>query len=1322
MGRRSEENVQGFAPIQVVETPLVATTLEGPVNEIVELKLEDPLLARFDFNEESAPGVNSHNPGTYDATLTGTSTTEGVYSSNTTLIQSDSSGANISPYDHEATLSNVSLNYLSRYSFDTDTAYVSFANSDSISAQAYTNMCIEVKFRWDGTSPTTGDGVLISKWNSVGNNSFLLQLNGSAQLETSFDNAALLETITEPIVADTDYHFVITKEGTSFKCFLNGVLRWTATHTPTVTGNENWILGQNGFELGTGTRGFKGEMWDFRLSSDVVYEESGRTSVRLSSAGSNGASVVASDDDGFGSDSLTNTGNVVHSTAKTLPGRSSSMYFNGSARISHNGIAFEQGMNEWQISGWAHPTVVGGGTARNMFGVYANAADWIMGRVDGSGNWHFSVALGGSPQFTHTKSSSVQANKWHHFCMSYKGGVWRTFIDGQLIGEDYYVFNFTTTTNHIGSYGTSSGYWVGFLQDIEVSTKDVVRYPFSPSTDQPTLLKDFTDFTLPTSVGGEFGLARKFDGVDDDILVSDDLNMATMTEGTWAAWVKLDNLTNQGAIFGNWDSNGNQRSWMVQVSSSLNKNFRFMLSSDGVDQLEQYSSSTFDLLWHHVALSKDSSDEWRLYIDGELVSTSTQSIHTSTTADRTYVASLNNGALHLEATLDDVRVYKRVLTQEEVRHLYRPGLKEASSDPAASYKFDESAEDIVTNPILNMDTTYDTVSVPTVDYSVDTEISGGNLVINGSVNSALGANPPSQTTGPYGANNGLTFDGANDQHVFADGDMWKPSANFEAFTIAIWINPDSAATTEHMVGKVEGGGWVDIDFHLSKHSSGGLYIQANNNGSNGGFSWVTKPLLTSGEWQHIAVVKEEGNGAPVTVYRNGNLVDFNSSTSPWQWHVASTTPWSLGYNSYFDFYTGDLAELYITGQALTQDQIRGLMTGGASVLRTNETRDNDIILLPSDSSIPTQTTGKDNVTQNALAFDGVSDKLALPSGVLPSGNSARTISFWMNHNVADTTRTYVLSYGDNVADGAFDIEINGYLTAHHYEFFVYTASNNGVYTTNDAASSIYQEWAHVVITSGGDHNSTKIYINGVAQPTALTGVNTPFATVDANQVVGTREWFATSEFFDGSIEDIKVFDSALTNEEVSYLYSEGTAKRLGRFLEDTSGNNHGEIQGDLEVFQPYTIYDGSTHIVFDDADLKVAELTIELDFYLDNNSSQQFMIDNRDSGATTGIAFYNNNGNSQIYITGTGISTTSVGAAVNGQWHRAKLEIGPSNVTVTIDDGTPTVVSGTIVTPTGDFRIGTQRNIQDFLSGGIRNLLVKDGETVLLDLKKGSPE
>ena len=121
-----------------------------------------------------------------------------------------------------------------------------------------------------------------------------------------------------------------------------------------------------------------------------------------------------------------------------------------------------------------------------------------------------------------------------------------------------------------------------------------------------------------------------------------------------------------------WFFQTGQASWnylMGQYGSS-NTTF-FAINSTRVYCYFYYSGTSFILydyhgsgidpnVWHHVAVTRDSSNKFRLFIDGVVVDSSTQSITLNDSSVAFTIGADSNSDYHFQGQIQDVRVYKGV--------------------------------------------------------------------------------------------------------------------------------------------------------------------------------------------------------------------------------------------------------------------------------------------------------------------------------------------------------------------------------------------------------------------------------------------------------------------------------------------------------------------------------------------------------------------------------------------------------------------------------------------------------------------------------------
>ena len=169
----------------------------------------------------------------------------------------------------------------------------------------------------------------------------------------------------------------------------------------------------------------------------------------------------------------------------------------------------------------------------------------------------------------------------------------------------------------------------------------------------------------------------------------------------------------------------------------------------------------------------------------------------------------------------------------------------------------------------------------------------------------------------------------------------------------------------------------------------------------------------------------------------------------------------------------------------------------------------------------------------AASFNGSSNrKVDLPNLGIDAAKT-RTISAWINTNSLSATQT-IFQYGTNAAKSRFGFSIDtaGKLYIEYFGRDIITSSNQ---ITNGS-------WFHVAVTYNGGAietaTNTQIYVNGSAVGISSSGTSTGSATTgNANYAIGSDR-VNTRQYFNGLIDQVRIFNRALDSGEVLQLYNE----------------------------------------------------------------------------------------------------------------------------------------------------------------------------------------
>ncbi len=508
------------------------------------------------------------------------------------------------------------------------------------------------------------------------------------------------------------------------------------------------------------------------------------------------------------------------------------------------------------------------------------------------------LGLGGS--ITSFNSTNAHTDTgWHHIAGTYDGANVKLYFDGALDGT-------TAETRSIDSYSipneigfdngvadpSLSAYSAGSIDDVRIynralsgteiltlygqtyrsviknSGKGLVAYwPFSEGTG--TITTDATgnrnNGTLtngPTWGTGKYGNAVTFDGVDDYVSASSasSVNFQETSPFSVSSWVKTTSSATQSIA----------STWSYQVSSGwhfeMNDGtagaiyFGIINGIGNSYRMARSTATTFnDGAWHLAVATYDGSQSSagiKLYIDG--VSSAAVSIG-DTSPGSLANANLNIGKIgggsvpeYFNGSIDDARIYNRVLSAQEVLNLY-------NSSGEAMGILNQAHRNTLTNGLVGY-------------WSFDGPTMSGTSAIDssGSGNTGTLTNGPVRALGRLGQ--ALNFDGVNDYLDLGN----TASLNFDtstSFTLVAWVKRTSASSGNIFNKRSSGWVWVRMNGDCA---AGKIDFSVNRSG--GGTFCSTTGGLNDGSWHHIVGVVDRTNNL-MTLYTDGSVNGSASITS-----------------------------------------------------------------------------------------------------------------------------------------------------------------------------------------------------------------------------------------------------------------------------------------------------------------------------------------------------------------------------------------------------------------------------------------------------------
>jgi hypothetical protein len=186
----------------------------------------------------------------------------------------------------------------------------------------------------------------------------------------------------------------------------------------------------------------------------------------------------------------------------------------------------------------------------------------------------------------------------------------------------------------------------------------------------------------------------------------------------------------------------------------------------------------------------------------------------------------------------------------------------------------------------------------------------------------------------------------------------------------------------------------------------------------------------------------------------------------------------------------------------------------------------------------TLTTDRKGVANQAYDFNGTNAWMNTP--LVQSNLSGYTISAWVKPNFT-TSQEYVIIQNRGITPGP------GKSLTLHYQYSTnrwgFAVDGDGVYNGLQAPSTNTTNWIHVVgvwsagVATAFSSSQFKVYVNGVLLGgTYINGAFSPIPNVPSGTTaIGRHE--AWGSYFKGKMDDIRVYNRALTDAEVQSIYS-----------------------------------------------------------------------------------------------------------------------------------------------------------------------------------------
>jgi hypothetical protein len=886
-----------------------------------------------------------------------------------------------------------------------------------------------------------------------------------------------------------------------------------------------------------------------------------------------GYGTTAHDGSGQGNDGAIN-GAVWQDESMCVAGKC--LYFDGTDDYVDTGVSINTSEN-WSASGWAKININGG--YQVWFGSHQGNRFYA-----GIENGHYFYGYGSAYKSSDTggnQHDAIENNKWFHWALVGESGTAKYFIDGRQVDSlSYTGAGSQSLSNFIGArrsdyepYDVPMNHADGFIDEVKIypyaRTADQIKQDYaaglagmgtphgaaatfggasekwltdglvgywkfdesatsSGAVDSSGNGNDGTYVGHASTTAGKFGRGGSFNRTD--AYVSTPLSVANSESYTFSVWFNSAGFDSGMEGYHNIIASNVHPGYALYVRDSSNPILGFSTDFGHGNTATEADFSPINIgQWYHaVAINDAESGTISLYVDGELQDSLSRigSIEGNLLIGSYVESYLWNGQL------DEVRIYNRALSPDEVRKLY-----EWAPGPVGHWKMDEKVAG-------NAQTIYD--------------VSGNEN--HGTTN--WGANASGMDCakkGKYGTACG--FDGVDDYLQIGD-----PGTNSvldfdtgEQLSLSFWMKASAPFDSKYITFINKSGSGNPSNYGVQLSNSGlarnVIFFYRNHEGTRWNEFHTDTAVAEAGEWAHYSVSYVFGQGSTVKIYKNGieqsgSWVSGDGNDSPW----VSNSNLTIGASHQQD---GEIAENFngliddvrIYNYARTQKQILEDMhadrPGPHPILHLNfdEGRGDTAYDQSGYGNHGTLNAGGSggNATVSAMwdkggriggavEFDGSNDYTRVNSGYFTA--YPFSMSAWVKIKALSADSALLSLQDKDVANKMYGIYVSsGGLPSIRAQNT--TARDNSGHDRIDNG-----RWNHVaaIFNSATDR---RLYVNGKAQNLgSITSVGMASADLDSFDI-GRWGDSTPSNYFNGLIDEAKLFPYTLSIDEIKKEFASG---------------------------------------------------------------------------------------------------------------------------------------------------------------------------------------
>lgn len=1066
-------------------------------------------------------------------------------------------------------------------SFDGTDDYISVANSTSLAMSSSITMSAWVK-------PTATDSTrdIFAKQNS--GDYWMLRINsGEWQCIVNsggdFSDPGSVITNSTAAVASTWQHVACTFDGKTVAIYVNGELKRTNSYTGSISTNSGGLrIGVNG----SSNQDFSGSIDEARLYNRALSPSEITHLYEFSP----GPIAYYTFDEGTGSSALDTSGNGYNGSwvgtgthyASGKIGKAAT--FNGTddyinVTASGANVSSQYG----SVSMWVYPQNTG---AYDFFAAGTGGNDFRM--TPGNNLYGFFI----SAEYRVSYGTDPPSNTWTYVTLTWdqtNGSI--LYYNGVKVASNSSLPpTFNQTGFKIGANPSGGELLQGLMDEVKVynyplSTKQIIQdmnaghapvgsktpivyMKFDEGVDNTcsggtndvcnsgsygsTLDGTESGMSIPATstsgwtTNGKFGRALNYDGTDDYVSIPDNdaIDFPNSQNFAVSFWIKDGSGNANGdSIVEKWSGTGG---YPYSFRYTTGNSIAFRRYDGTNNPVATGTRAINDSLWHHImGVRVDSTI--KLYIDGILQDSQTDSTSGDTTNGSALFLGRRGASNYYAGTIDELKIYNYSLNESEMKLEYNQG---KSAVMGATYVDSTGSPNYAASKEYCVPGDSTSCSSPVGEWKLDEGAGSTTYDTSGNGNTATFASTASWTSGKKGK--AVNLNGTSD-YV----NLGHPSAINLAntFSISAWVRATSSVAGSGIITETFAGGadrvQYGLGFGLDDGTDNKLQV-----GFYDGSGWAIaedSTAFTQDLWTHV-----EGtwDGTTLKLYKNGTQVATNT---PGRSTAADTEDIRIGARhdtaGTVDFFPGAIDDVrifdYVRSPAQVaweynhgdpvgwwkMDECTGTIAYDSSINSNNGTltpgsgTNTSAGTCSSGSTSEMRYKGRNGKLNSALDFDGTDDYVKVTQNSAINVGDDFTLSLWVNTTDANGAFRSIISKDiagcGSAADWFIDIENGAPI------FWV------GTPCTAITSSKRIDDgsWHHVVARRIRSNGAMTLFVDGIQKASGSSGTGSLSNSTDL--LIGSLS--GTDNFFIGKIDDVRVYNYALSDIQIQLLYNNNSA-------------------------------------------------------------------------------------------------------------------------------------------------------------------------------------